>query len=62
MDRRLLLIGFAALFGIAAFLTLGPGVPFEMAVGADSRTYGAAFLGLILLGALILGPDFRDWL
>ena len=62
MDRRLLVIGFAALFGLAAFLTMGPGVPFEMSVGADSRMYAAAFLGLFLLVALILGPDFRDWL
>lgn len=61
MDRRILVIGFLALFGLAAFLTLGPGVPLEMAVGASSRVYGAAFLGLFLLVAFVLGTDFRDW-
>lgn len=62
VDRRLLLVGFVALFGLAAFLTLGPGVPFEMAVGESSRMYAAGFLGLLLLGALVMGADFRDWL
>jgi hypothetical protein len=61
VDRRLLVLGFLGLFGLAAFLTLGPGVPFEMAVGEGSRAYGAAFLGLFLLVALVLGADFRDW-
>lgn len=62
MDRRLLVVGFLGLFGLAAFLTLGPGDAFEMAVGESSRMYGAAFLGLFLLVALVLGTDFRDWL
>lgn len=62
VDRRLFVVGFLALFGLAAFLTLGPGVPLEMAVGESSRAYGAAFLGLFLLVALVLGTDFRDWL
>jgi hypothetical protein len=61
VDRRLLILGFLGLFGLAAFLTLGPGVPFEMVVGEGSRMYGAAFLGLFLLVALVLGTDFRDW-
>ena len=61
VDRRLLLLGFVGLFGLAAYLTMGPGVPFEMAVGESSRAYGAAFLGLFLLVALVLGTDFRDW-
>lgn len=61
MDRRLLILGFALLFGMAAFLTLGPSPEFEMSTGEDSKMYGAAFLGLILLVALVLGPDLRDW-
>lgn len=27
----------------------------------DRRTYGAAFLGLLLLGFIALGTDWRDW-
>ena len=62
VDRRLLVLGFAVLFALAAFLTMGPGEAFEMKVADNAQMYGAAFLGLLLLVALVLGPDFRDWL
>lgn len=61
----MLVAGIVVALAFGAFFTWHPGWGIPLVASTNpgtSREYAAALLGLLVLGVVAMGMDFRDWL